>query len=401
MLDQSTTLFTTVLTTATCGVLLLACCGRGRNRPLFIWAVAMIVAACGLVVAGDDGHGRLFETAGTAVLLFASALFWTATRLFRGASVRWAVVVAGPAFWMSTAAVQNESSTWTAVACFIGCLYTAASVRELLYTRDEELSSWLPAVALTFAHAVIYLSRSLLAVGEVIANDWFHAPPWIAVALYIEATIHIVGSAIILVALSLERQDSRTSSNLRIAAYQDGLTGISNRRRFDERFDELADDRRQSAGSIGLMMLDLDHFKSINDTLGHSAGDRILRTVAQVIASNVRPDTDLAARYGGEEFAVIVTHANSNDLRRTAERIRAAVESAAIPHPGTGGVITVSIGLGLIGGSELKIRQHEFISETDSALYEAKRLGRNRVVFAAAPITHWLSRVPYPHVRAA
>lgn len=402
MLDPPTTLFTTVLATATCGVLLLTCCGRGRNRPLLVWAVAMIVAACGLVVvAGEDAHGGLLESAGTAILLLASGLFWTATRVFRGAPVRWVVVVAGPAVWISTTPLQTESSWWTAAACFLGTLYTAASFRELLFTRDEQLPSWPSAVALTFAHAAIYLSRTLMAVGEVIAPDWVQSPPWIAIALVLEAMIHIIGSAIVLVALSLERQDSRTNSNLQIAAYQDGLTGIGNRRSFDERLDELADDRRQNAGIIGLMMLDLDRFKSINDTLGHSEGDRILRTVANIIATNVRPGSDMAARYGGEEFAVIVTQATSADVRRTAERIRAAVETAAIPNPGTGGVITVSIGLGVINGSELKARRHEFLAETDAALYEAKRLGRNRVVFAAAPVAHLRLRTPRPHVRAA
>ena len=115
------------------------------------------------------------------------------------------------------------------------------------------------------------------------------------------------------------------------------------------------------------MMLDLDRFNSVNDTLGDGAGDCILRNVAQIIAANVRPDSDLAARYGGGEFAVIVPHANSADLRRTTERIRMAVETAAISNPGIGGTITVSIALGVTRGFELKTRRYEFLFEADAA----------------------------------
>ena len=130
-----------------------------------------------------------------------------------------------------------------------------------------------------------------------------------------------------------------------------------------------------------MVLLDIDHFKAVNDTHGHLAGDQVLRAVAGIIRSQLR-DYDIAGRYGGEEFAVLLPHTQPGQARRIAERLRMAVAAARLTAstaggPGTGLRVTVSAGVACLAdcGPEL----HALIAAADAALYDAKAAGRNRV----------------------
>lgn len=173
-------------------------------------------------------------------------------------------------------------------------------------------------------------------------------------------------------------------AKLEVLAATDGLTGIANRRHFDE---ELFTEWRQAARegtSLGLLLLDLDHFKRFNDHYGHPAGDECLRRVAGTIASTIRRPGDRPARYGGEEFAVILPSTDLAGALDVAERVRAGIEAMAIPHEGNeSGVVTASIGAAVIAPAPgSPIATSLLIAAVDRALYEAKRTGRNRVVCA-------------------
>lgn len=381
MLDPATMLFMTAVATTAGGLLLLTCCRRADASAMVVWAVAMIVASAGLVAAAiNRDHEIVLESIATATLLTASGLFWTATRIFRGAPGRWLWVAAGPLFWLTSAPVRTDTPGWTAMSCAIGAAYTCLSVRELHRTRAEMLPSWTLGMVLMVAHTCVYAGRAALAASGVLFPRWVLPPEWIVPALITEAMVHINGMALVLVALLLERHESRASQTLRAAAYVDGLTGIANRRRFDEHIGGLASDRRLASTQIGLILLDLDHFKSVNDSAGHEEGDRVLRTVAQLIAGEIRSSSsDLAVRYGGEEFAVILKQTSLADARRVAERIRAVVADAAILHCGTGGIVTVSGGVEVLPAGLLRLRD-VLIGQADRALYEAKRRGRNQIV---------------------
>ncbi len=134
---------------------------------------------------------------------------------------------------------------------------------------------------------------------------------------------------------------------------------------------------------ISVAMVDVDQFKPYNDHFGHPAGDDCLRLIASELARNVR-ETDLVARYGGEEFAVVFPNTDLATAGHLAERLRAAIEALAIPHPlATDRVVTVSIGLAAITRTH-RVGRDQLIREADEALYQAKRLGRNRVQPTAA-----------------
>ena len=166
-------------------------------------------------------------------------------------------------------------------------------------------------------------------------------------------------------------------------ATTDGLTGLANRRSFDE---ELALEWRRAhriGGSLALVLLDLDDFKLINDTHGHPAGDAVLRAIGELLGGGVR-QIDLAARYGGEEFAVLVPESELAGAEQVAKRLRATVAKLEVPRPGGESLrVTASFGVAVSGAVT---SPEELVAAADDALYEAKRAGKNRVVAAGATI---------------
>lgn len=162
-------------------------------------------------------------------------------------------------------------------------------------------------------------------------------------------------------------------------ATTDGLTGLFNHRYFQERLSQELERAQRYKEKLSLLLVDIDHFKKINDTYGHPAGDKILKEVAKILASSIRA-VDVAARYGGEEFAVILVNTDGRGALETAERIRRIVESNKFDISGAALKVTGSMGIavfpddtGLDEGA-----QRLLISRADSALYLAKEEGRNR-----------------------
>ncbi|MBV8516701.1 MAG: GGDEF domain-containing protein [Acidobacteria bacterium] len=161
---------------------------------------------------------------------------------------------------------------------------------------------------------------------------------------------------------------------------QDGLTGVANRRHFDE---TLAVEWRRAARSraaLSLLMIDIDYFKRFNDASGHQAGDDCLRRVARCVQDAVHRAADLVARYGGEEFAVLLPDTDAERAIHVAETIRSRVESLNLEHPDAPcGHVTISIGLATAVPPRDGANMGDFIRCADSALYDAKRTGRNKV----------------------
>jgi two-component system chemotaxis family response regulator WspR len=173
---------------------------------------------------------------------------------------------------------------------------------------------------------------------------------------------------------------ARANQELQKLAALDGLTGIANRRRFDEAIAIEWQRARRQQGTLALLLCDVDCFKSYNDGLGHPAGDLCLKKVAAVMTEQLKRPADLAARYGGEEFAILLPETGLDGALKLAEDCRRRLEALALPHPGgVGGVVTMSIGVAVgtptAGGSI-----EALVAAVDAALYDAKRSGRNRVV---------------------
>jgi len=161
----------------------------------------------------------------------------------------------------------------------------------------------------------------------------------------------------------------------------DGLTGIANRRHFDETYDREWKRALRSRHLLSLIMLDVDFFKRFNDTYGHAHGDDCLKEIALVLASTFQRPTDLAARYGGEEFAAILTDTGSLGARGLIERLLGDIADLAIPHSGStaANCVTASLG-GITVIPTRELGSAEAINEVDRLLYEAKADGRNRAV---------------------
>lgn len=168
---------------------------------------------------------------------------------------------------------------------------------------------------------------------------------------------------------------SARSDSLEHAALTDALTGMQNRRYFDDALKEYLEEFRRIGKPVGLMVLDLDHFKSVNDTHGHDVGDEVLRRVAQCLKDFTRYH-DVAARVGGEEFAVVAPNMDLEILQKFAERIRKAISELVIESGNVRLKVTSSFGLALWDGRETS---DAFYKRADKMLYKAKTTGRNRV----------------------
>ncbi|AFZ25473.1 diguanylate cyclase (GGDEF) domain-containing protein [Cylindrospermum stagnale PCC 7417] len=168
---------------------------------------------------------------------------------------------------------------------------------------------------------------------------------------------------------------------LNLFALLDGLTGVANRRKFDEFFGLEWQQLFREKLPLSLLLCDVDFFKKYNDTYGHLAGDHCLQQVAKTIALSVKHPADLVARYGGEEFAVILSNTNSNGAMYVAEVIRKEVHNLQIPHAQSrvDEYVTLSIGVTTIVPN-LDISPDTLIAIADKALYAAKAQGRNRIV---------------------
>jgi diguanylate cyclase (GGDEF)-like protein len=182
-----------------------------------------------------------------------------------------------------------------------------------------------------------------------------------------------------------ENQHHLQASNealLQLAA-MDGLTGIANRRLFDEVLEREWSRGIEAGQPLSLVLLDVDHFKAYNDIYGHLAGDDCLRRVASLVAETVGQCDALTARYGGEEFVVILTGRGEVEATRIADALRRAVESAAIPHRGSTHNKRVTVSIGVVTRIPTDDSSPAALIESaDTCLYRAKEAGRNWIVSA-------------------
>jgi diguanylate cyclase (GGDEF)-like protein len=172
---------------------------------------------------------------------------------------------------------------------------------------------------------------------------------------------------------------------LRASALTDGLTGLANRRRFDQDLRVECERARRGHESLAQLLIDVDHFKRYNDRYGHVAGDACLRAVAGAIRDCIRRPADLAARYGGEEFAVLLPQTDAAGAEAMAARIVEAVAALALPHEDSplGGIVTVSVGWAAarpdLDARIVQTRGEALTESADRLLYAAKAAGRGRV----------------------
>lgn len=184
----------------------------------------------------------------------------------------------------------------------------------------------------------------------------------------------------------LEQQILADNQILQAMTVQDSLTGISNRRAFDDKLDYEWKLGRREQTSLAVVLCDVDHFKAYNDAYGHVLGDQCLRAIAGVLDTVIRRPADMAARYGGEEFALILPNTDREGAMHILNRISRTLKARAIPHKHspTSPYVSFSFGLAVTVPSDV-IQPDELLRAADAALYQAKAAGRDRAVVAPAP----------------
>ena len=254
-----------------------------------------------------------------------------------------------------------------------------------------ELAVFVLLVAIAGAAGLVYEAYSHLTVGLVLGSRSSVEADRYASMLFM-GTLALLASAFLLgifYMLPLVRAQSRErgklhrltevlrrrSKEMERAALTDVLTGLSNRRFFDEALAQYLTEFGEIGCPVGLMILDLDHFKSINDTYGHDVGDEVLRAVSQCL-QEVSRYHDVLARLGGEEFGIIVPNMTAGDLGVFANRVRQAVERLSVDVGNVRLRITVSVGLAVALDEEEPVSLYK---RADVNLYGAKQAGRNRV----------------------
>jgi diguanylate cyclase (GGDEF)-like protein len=262
-----------------------------------------------------------------------------------------------------------------------------ATLDVLMQRRGYSLSAWMPLVMISpyFLFGMMHYQAarcSLLALlayivsGEVTQmND---AQRWLDIG--IAAFASLLGAAIHFSLQRAVRHGYLATQSLNESAHRDALTGIHNRRMFDEHVTRVWQQASRESLPIGLLLIDLDHFKMFNDTHGHQGGDVCLAKVASLLPQVARRPLDLAARYGGEEFVVLLYDAQRVQVEEVCIQLHAALRHAAIPHQGTiNGEVTFSIGAACVE-PRMGRNPEGLIQLADEALYAAKERGRNRTV---------------------
>lgn len=185
---------------------------------------------------------------------------------------------------------------------------------------------------------------------------------------------------------ALKHQLEVKNSELQRLSTVDGLTGLANRRRFDELLEQECRRARREGAPLALIMTDVDFFKKYNDTYGHQGGDECLRRVAAVLAEGARRPADLAARYGGEEFALVLPQTTLEGAATVAETLRSGVSALNMLHSGSSVAphVTLSLGVAVAEPEGPNLEPSLLVERADAALYEAKRGGRNRFVVSGA-----------------
>ena len=380
-LDVKTLFLLTIYVEAVLGILLLFVWTQNLGiKAIAWWGSAHLLRAASAVLFGLYGEvSNLISIDLASAVLFASyAVTWNGARVFDSRSVLPGSLIAGAAVWLAAGQLPGLLGTPDIrhlVSSAIVATYAWATAYEFWRGRAERLVSRWPAIFILFAHGALFLLHTPR--GGM--SPWSAELPvmssaWLTV-LSAESLLFPISVAFILLAMTKERSELRHKT----AAMVDPLTGLANRRAFMQ--DALGLTQRQISLSrpIAVFMIDLDHFKSINDRFGHAVGDRAL----QVFAATVRPSlraTDLVGRLGGEEFAVVLADAGGENAFHVAERVRLAYATAAVTiddHP-VGG--TTSIGVAVIQDPNDTI--DILLAEADQALYRAKALGRNRVEVA-------------------
>jgi len=381
-LDISTLFLVTIYVEAILGLLLLFAWAQNTSiHGVAWWGFGHLFRAGSVVLFGMYGSAPNLVTIdlANAVLFTSYAVTWTGARVFGGRPVEPVYLVTGAVLWLLICRLPWLSDSLelrVLLASGIIAAYTWLTAFEFWRGRDEALVSRWPAIFMLFAHGALFLLRTpLVAVLPWLSVSDIYGSVWLTV-LSFEAVLFTISIAFILLAMAKERTELRHKT----AAMIDPLTGLSNRRSFMEDAVHLRDRHRSNPKPVTVLLMDMDHFKSINDRFGHAVGDQVLEVFAESTQQSIR-SSDLIGRLGGEEFAAVLYDLSREKAFAVAERIRASFADAALEvndHP-----IAATVSIGLAHCELEAFELDEMLARADRALYTAKERGRNRIETAS------------------
>lgn len=375
-LDVQTLSVVTVFVTALLGILLVFAGMQNQTvRAPMVWGAAYLLSALGQLIGTQTAVTSWIASLANAMILLGAAGIWAGSRFFDGRSVRPIPVVAAPAFWCLACIVPSVGSDpqlRIVLMSTLMAMLTAATAEEVWRGRAEPLMSRWPTVCALLAYAAALLARipaallSPLLAGQSLMSG-------ISFALLAFGTLLFT---VVLAFLLLNMSKERSELKHMIASMIDPLSGVPNRRAFLEGAERLQAQQRLDQEPLAVLLFDLDRFKTINDELGHAAGDAVLQLFASNATGTLGGDV-LFGRIGGEEFAAMLPVGDLGEATAVADRVRRKFAAAACSYVAGNVQPTVSVGLSIGWDATQSISQ--LLAAADQALYRAKANGRNRV----------------------
>ncbi len=352
--------------------------GRQENIPaLKWWGTAYLLGASSVAIwtIGGAALGEPLLLALHALGFLACGMVWNASRVFHGRKSNLPALSFGAIVWvgMVLALPSMNPAMRMIVGASIVAIYAGLTASELWNERRRTMHKRWPAIAVPLMHGCVLALPILLGSALRPHDETFTSSIWVT-AFSIELVLYAIGTVFVIFMLVSDRAVTVHKT----AASVDPLSGMLNRRGFSEASNRLIEREAAAGRPVTVMIFDIDHFKGINDRFGHPAGDEILKLFSTVVISNLRIN-DLSGRIGGEEFAALLACSLDEGVI-VAERVREAFEGSNIACEEGPVDTTVSIGVaGGPAGTELEV----LLAAADTALYQAKRSGRNRVEAAA------------------
>lgn len=370
-LDHSTLYLVATLVCALLGCLLLYFGRRERLAALVWWGCAYLLGSASIALWALPGPD-ISNTLAVATGFIACGMMWNAARVFHGCKPNWPGLFLGALIWL--AAILSLPEQTAAVRLTLGAAIVAAyavlTASQLATERRKSMRRRWPVALMPLLHGTVLMLPILL--GDLLWTDdaSFGESAWVMVYA-IELILYAVGTVFVIFMLVSDR----TVRAHKAAAAIDPLTGMFNRRGFAEATARMIAREADAGRPVTVLIFDIDHFKSVNDRFGHPAGDEVLRQFSAIVTNTLRI-TDLCGRIGGEEFAALLP-CSIDEARAAAERVRAAFEFSGIKVGGSPIATTVSIG---IAGGPARTELDVLLAAADTALYQAKHGGRNRVM---------------------
>ena len=372
-LDTSTLYLVATMVAAMLGAMLLFF-GKQENIPALKWwgtAYLLGAASVALWTLAANTLGEMLSLALNAVGFVACGMVWNASRVFHGRKPNLPGLVLGAVAWIAAVmTLQPEASAMRlTIGAGIVAVYAALTAAELWSERRRTLQRRWPTIVVPVLHGFVLMLPILL--GDILhARDGaFSGSIWVTM-FSVELVLYTVGTVFVIFMLVSERAVTAHKT----AASMDPLTGMFNRRGFAEACARVIEREANAGRPVTVLIFDIDHFKSINDRFGHPAGDEILKLFSAVVVNSLRI-SDLSGRIGGEEFAALLPCSLEEGVI-AAERVREAFANSGVAVEDGPVDTTVSIGVaGGPAGTELEV----LLAAADTALYTAKRGGRNRV----------------------